>query len=359
MKLTLHAQLLAVLASLLPLAAVAATQAPAMPQGGWKLSNIDLRGRDREAAIVFEFTVKADGSLADIAPVAGFHDAKYVLYLTQAVRTQKMVPASVDGKPVDFHGYRMLLQITLPSVAATGPGFGQRYQQATALVKAGQPEAAAKAIEEMIAGGISSNFEFAFLQAALVPIYAQLGRNHDALLASQLATLHNGPQQAFSPTGMVLSAKPDPRWGYILARDVVPNLLRQQFMLAVALQDSVSALSAHAQLAAIAPLPDDDPVAIRARTLQQRALSLEPIIAPVQLAGGTWSYRPMRRVVALADVQGGALKSVRLHCAFHQQDMPAVAGESWVLKPEWGDCVLALAGDPGTRLNVRETSAAP
>ena len=176
--------------------------------------------------------------------------------------------------------------------------------------------------------------------------------------ASQLATLHNGPQQAFSPTGMALSAKPDPRWGYILARDVVPNLLRQQFMLAAALQDNVSALTAHAQLAAIAPLPDDDPVAIRARTLQQRALSLEPIVVPVQLAGGTWTYRPMRRVVSVAEVQGGSLKSVKLQCAFHQQELQPIAGESWVLQPEWGDCALAFTGDAAVRLGIRETHAA-
>lgn len=330
-------------------------QPPAMVPGGWKQFSVDMRGRDREASVLITFTVKADGSLEDINAVDGFYNEAYALMVIRGAKSKKLLPAKVDGVPVDFHGAQMLIRISLPGVAATGPGFGQRYQAAAALVKAGQIEGGARAIEDMIANHVSSNYEFAFLNAALVPIYGQLGRNHDALRASVLATLRDGLQEVQSPAVSFGDAKASPGWRYSLPREVVPTLLRQQFVLAAALQDNHTALSAYRQLLAVSKVADDDPVAIRARTLQQRVLSLEPFSASALIRDGKWTYRPTRRVFAVTDVQGGTLKSVHLQCSLHEQDAAYSAGAQWMLQPAWGDCAVTFKGDDGTAFTVRES----
>ena len=332
-------------------------QPPAMVPGGWKQFSVDMRGRDREASVLISFTVKADGSLEDINVVDGFYNEAYALMVIRGAKSKKLLPAKVDGVPVDFHGAQMLIRINLPGVAPTGPGFGQRYQAAAALVKAGQVEDGARAIEDMIANHVSSNYEFAFLNAALVPIYGQLGRNHDALRASVLATLRDGLQEIHSPAASFGDAKAGPGWRYSLSREVVPTLLRQQFVLAAALQDNHTALSAYRQLLAVSKVADDDPVAIRARTLQQRVLSLEPFSASALIRDGSWTYRPVRRVLAVTDVQGGTLKSLHLQCSFHQQDYSFSADAEWVLQPSWGDCAVTFKGDDGTRFAVHESVA--
>ena len=344
------------LASATPVRA-ADIQPPVMPPGGWKQLSVDMRGRDRDASVLLTFTVKADGSLDDISAVDGFYNDAYALMVTLGAKGKKLVPAKVDGMPVDYHDVHMLIRINLPGVAPTGPGFGQRYQAAAALVKAGQVAEGARAIEDMIANHIFSNYEFAFLNAALVPIYGQLGRNHDALRASELATLRDGVQEVLPPEASLASAKPEIGWRYSLTRDAVPTLLRQQFVLASALQHNHAALSAFRQLAAISKVADDDPIAIRARTLQQRVLSLEPFSASALIHDGKWTYRPSRRVLSVTDVQGGTLKSLHLQCSFHQQDYPFSPDAEWVLQPSWGSCAVTFKGDEGTRFAVRETAA--
>lgn len=344
------------LASAAPVRA-ADIQPPTMPPGGWKQFTVDVRGKDREASVLLNMTVKADGSLEDITAVDGFYNEAYAQIVMLGAKSKKLVPAKVDGVPVDYRGAQMLIRINLPGVATTGPGFGQRYQAAAAMVKAGQVAEGARAIEDLIANHISSNYEFAFLNAALVPIYGQLGRNHDALRASVLATLRDGVQEVVPPEASLTGAKPEIGWRYSLTRDAVPTLLRQQFVLASALQDNHAALSAFRQLAAISKVADDDPIAIRARTVQQRVLSLEPLASMALIRDGKWTYRPSRRVLSVADLQGGALKSMHLQCSFHQQEYPFSPDAEWVLQPSWGDCAVTFRGEEGTRFIVRETVA--
>jgi len=327
---------------------------PQMPHGGWKSSSIEGNRYDREAVILFSFTVKADGTLADITPTDGFYNEDYTRLLLSDLKGKKMIPALLDEVPVDFRGMKMLWRLDRRNGQLMTPGFRQRYQKVADLVKAGQSALAVEAITDLIEHQISSNYEYAFLNAALVPILSQLGRTQEAFRASRFATLREGLQEAFVPTGSRIRVSGDKNWPYLLPRENILLALRQQFVIAVELQNYQAALSAYQQLAALSPFTDDDPMLVTARRIEQKLQTGEPIASLGQIFKGRWTYQPMRPAFSLPSVQNGALQFVDVSCAFHQQTYPWSAGVQWVLQQSWGPCSVTIRGDEGATFTLVE-----
>jgi len=327
---------------------------PQLPKGGWKSNSVEGNRYNREAVILFSFTVKADGTLADITPIDGFYNESYAQLLLRDLKDKKMIPALIDQAPADFFGMKMTWRLENRNGQRLTPGFRQRYQKVADLVKGGQSAAAVNAVADLIDNHITSNYEYAFLNAALVPILSQLGRTHEAFRASRFATLREGLQEGYVPTGSHIHVGSDKNWHYLLPRENIMVVLRQQFAIAIELQNYRGALSAYQQLAAVSPLTDDDPMLVMASNLERKLQSGEPIATFGQVLKGRWTYEPMRPAFSLPVVQNGALKYVDVSCAFHQQRYPWSAVAQWVLQQSWGPCTVTVQGDEGATITLVE-----
>lgn len=69
-----------------------------------------------------------------------------------------------------------------------------------------------------------------------------------------------------------------------------------------------------------------------------------------------WQYRPLRRAIEIADVEG-ALGDLELRCEWQRFLDQAREGLTWNIPESWGDCSLVVHGEAGATFKLFEIPA--
>jgi hypothetical protein len=311
-----------------------------------------LHGLRNDQLIVADMTVKKDGSVGDVDVVTGFYDDEYRAHAVVALGRLRFRPATSDGTPVDFYGWRFVLTTRRTFMTATHPGFQGEYAKVDALSQAGNFAAAEAEVQDLIKHKIATVFEYAFLNEALVTLYLKLERPYDALRASRNATLRSGHMEIEYFAGTRIKAN-DPNWPYFLPKDLLVKALRQRFAIAASLERFGEANATYAELRSVDDLADDDPIAMRAKELESRSRSPEPLLVRGKIEQGEWEFSPTRRLLSI-QAAPGAIHAVDIKCRLHKESRPFDPDHDLRLPPPWGACTLAFGGDEGTDIQLKE-----
>jgi hypothetical protein len=311
-----------------------------------------LHGLRRDQLIVVDLTVKKDGSVGNVEVVTGFYDDEYRAHAVLALGRLHLQPATSDGVPVDFYGWREVLTTRSTFMTTTHPGFQDEYAKVGALSQAGNFAAAEAEVQDLIKHKITTVFEYAFLNEALVPLYIKLNRPYDALRASRIATLRSGHMDTEYFYGTRIKAN-DPNWPYFLPKDLLVNALRQRFTIAVSLERFGEANATYNELSLLDNLAEDDPIVVRAKELERQSRSPEPLLVHGKIEQGAWEFSPTRRLLSI-QAAPGAIHTVDINCRVHKESRQFDPDHDLRLPPPWGACTLAFAGDEGTDLQLKE-----
>ncbi|MEO8307671.1 MAG: hypothetical protein ABI616_06480 [Pseudomonadota bacterium] len=325
---------------------------PPVAKGDHRLNLGSLYGPPRDRIMVLDLTIKQDGKVGDVDVVSGFFDDVYKARALPAVRGIQFAPATLNGAPVEFHGYRFVLASRATFTTSTHPGFESNYQKVTALTNAGDFAAAEALVQEQIKNRITTVFEYAFLNETLIPIYVKLQRPYDALRASRIATLKSGFQQTEYFTGSHIQAN-DPNWPYFLPKELLVDALRKRFALAMSLERFGEAGAAYRELTSLQPLADDDPISVLASNLEKRRRSPQPMTVHGKIEHGEWEFSPTRRAISVEASPATAIHSVDVNCNLHRETRNFETAK-WTLPPPWGACTLLFHGDENADIVVTE-----
>ncbi len=311
-----------------------------------------LHGLRRDQLIVVDMTVKKDGSVGAVDVVTGFYDDEYRAHAVLALGRLHFQPATSDGVPVDFYGWRDVLTTRATFMTATHPGFQSEYEKVDALSQAGNFAAAEAEVQDLIKHKIATVFEYAFLNEALVPLYIKLNRPYDALRASRTAALRSGIMEAEFFSGTRIKAN-DPHWPYFLPKDLLVKVLRQRFTIAASLERFGEANATYEELRSLDDLAEDDPIVVRAKDLERQSRSPEPLLVHGKIEQGGWEFSPTRRLLSI-QAAPGAIHTVDIKCRVHKESRQFDPDHDLRLPPPWGACTLAFAGDEGTDIQLKE-----
>ena len=72
-----------------------------------------------------------------------------------------------------------------------------------------------------------------------------------------------------------------------------------------------------------------------------------------QTRDDSWHFRPVRRRLTLANVQG-QLNSIEMRCDHKRFTSEVSDAVEWHMPESWGSCRVHIFGEPGTRFDVYE-----
>ena len=332
-------------ALLSPLIAPAATaQAPALvpPQP------ISQEGKDfpgfggREGFYITRYTVKADGSVADVEVLGGYTNSFTEQMIPDVVGKWTFEPGTHNGEAVDFLNQRSILRARISLEPGISPEVKEKVDDITELVAEGDYKKALRDIDRLLVREPRSIFDYALLQDLKASMHAALEENFAALAASKMATLSvrgaNGEEE------------------YLLTPEVLEPALRRRFIFAVTARQYAEALRAYELLEGRFEIAQDD--VIREQAAQVRALveSPDPLISLASLGEeGSWSYVPSRRIFTVSDIDG-RLRRIQVRCQRQNLELDYQENVDWTLPESLGACELEFQGGKDTRFTLYEFS---
>ncbi|SNS78595.1 MULTISPECIES: hypothetical protein [unclassified Azospirillum] len=308
---------------------------------------VDIRDH-QEGWVDVRFTVKADGSVAD-AVVAGAHAAageRLTTALSVASRCQ-FTPGTLKGAPADTLNQtrRVFFQMDPPD-KATDFELVKRFKDVRDYLEKGAFEKAADTLDRI--EGQSSN---------LYEISQVLSRR------AALAVRQGQPV-----LGLMYLRQVVPNADY-MAADERQALLRLRLQLELDLGLPVDAARTAALIADLGRQNGDKPLLDRLAALEKTvagnaAFGVQgrlPQQCPADLCAGgrvEWVYRPSNRTISLANIQG-SLDKVTARCQGKTYEARAEAGVSWTIPASWGDCSVAVSGQPGSSFQLVDEKLPP
>lgn len=365
---------------------------------------------DREALVVLEFTVGADGQARDFEAVGGFFEQRFVDATITAVSDVTFSPARENGTAVDWPQYRVTARYVIEDLFNTvQPGFSTDIRRVEDLVAAQDYAAARTLAREVLDNRARYFFEFAYINTRLSEIALLQDDLHAAAAASAMATLTYLPGEhdnyglesaklmdaynvqsvsQFSSgdiyndldvtvtaldnrtfTGPVQSMRPPHlRSGlrYSNQGNDLGDKPTMDVLNAYLMQDALqAAIQIHARLGQLRAaknaverftminprLPGllSDINDLVDRTLAQGA----PMQSLHRIIGGEAVHYPARRTFTVANVEG-ELSAVDFRCDRRVIRLAYQAGTDWQIPESWGDCGLRFLGDEGSTFSVIE-----
>jgi hypothetical protein len=248
-------------------------------------------------------------------------------------------PSTRDGAQVEQCHTRTRLTFELSGGKPRARrSFIKRWKKVGALIDVGDYDGAAELVDEIRERGEWNLYEYSRLNY-LEALIAQ-GRGDQA---GQLAALHH----------MVGNT------GQFVGRDMYLRVLPVILQLELGLSRYSAALETYGRMQEYPELLEDSP------DLEQTIVGLQDMIAgdavlsvPGELTrvgedDGRWSYAPLRREFAFAEV-AGELGEIELRCDWsHYRDQwrPDI---SWRIPESWGKCRLYVFGDEGATFKYIE-----
>jgi hypothetical protein len=314
---------------------------------GLPAPRVDIRDH-QEGWVDVRFTVKADGTVADAVAASTY--ASPVERATTALSVVgqcRFTPGTLNGVPADSlnQTQRVFFRIS-PVEKATDFELVKRFKDVRDYIEAGAFQQAAAALDR-IEGQSSNLYEISQLLSRRAALAVRRGEPVIALMYLRLMAANTE----------------------YLKEEEVQALLRLRLQLELDQGLPADAAKTVAQIGNLGSRSGD-------ATLQQRLASLQKTVSanpafsvqgsiprncPASLCAGgqvEWLYRPLNRTISLANIQG-SLDKMTARCQGKTYQAKAEAGVTWTIPANWGDCTVAVAGQPGTAFQLIDENLPP
>ena len=300
-----------------------------------------MPGFGNEGVITARYTVKADGSTADIEILGGFTNPFYDNAIKEAIATWKFTPGTVDGEARDFFNQEQTFSRRVSEQLAISEAVQKEIEPIRVAINAKDYATARDTINRLLASEVHSVLDYALMNDMLATVELGLDDPFAALEANKRAT-----QSAVNMEGVRQ---------YMLTPELLQSSLKRQLVLAATVRQQGEVLRTWQELDALFDLPADDPVMQWVDTARQQ------VAAPDQLtqlgkivADKHFVHVPSHRIFTVADVREGSLDKVVAHCERRTLELDYQEGVDWTLPAGFGDCKLDIQGDIGTLFTVYE-----
>ncbi len=277
-------------------------------------------GMPLEGWVKVRYTVRADGSTADVRIADVMPPQLNTRAVTGAVQSWRFTPATASGEPVDWYNNESYIVFDADNVPLEpSPMFAQAYAPIVEAIEAQDFDRAKRQNETLLESRAMRLNEIGLAQYQAAMLHAATSDYHDAHAAILRAT--------------------DPEVRTLPDADLA-NALRYRFGIEVELGHYASSLETFDRLAAIEQLADDDALKTHADAVRA-ALSSDGAVAVKGRAGrnAPWSYAPRRRTFGFTDVEGN-IRGLELECDRRKQPLDFAADVEWSIPESWGDCTL-------------------
>lgn len=310
---------------------------------------------DREALVILEFDVLANGRTANINLVdEGFHEKRFVDEAIRALKDSKWKPRRVNNVPVDSVGMRFTFEYTTGDrEQGITREFAAEAAKVEKLISTGELAKGEEHASWMLTKVVKSLYEYAVLQAQLAQTYALMGRTAEALEKISGATARLDGEPYF----LQLLDKPPPNRekNYLLSPNVIVDLLAMKLRLQARQGLALEAMQTYYDLAGLKKIAPDDPVAAIAAMMTERIRGTDDLRGLGRIAtSGRFVKDLSRRRFTLENVQG-EIEATSLVCEAHSQEAEYQQGKVWTLPPDWGLCWVSVRGTVGTTFEVVES----
>lgn len=285
-----------------------------------------------EGWVKVRYSVLADGTTADVRVVESMPPSLPTKSAVSAVERWTFEPATAGGEPIDWHNNESVIVFDHEDVPLEPtPMFSQGYLEIVELIKQ-QDFAKAQRQNQVLQTRVFRLAEIGLAQAQAAVIHVALKNPHDAYEAVVRAT--------------------DPRIP-VLEGAGLADALRYRFGLAIELGRYADALETRERLAALEPLPDDDPTAAHVETISQALASDVGIAVKGRVVKDAWHYTPTRRTFTFAEIDG-AVRGIELECDRRKAVLEYADDAEWSIPESWGACEIFVNARRNTTFSLVE-----
>jgi hypothetical protein len=346
-----------------------------------------MPGFGSEAIVRARYTVKADGTTADVELLGPMGNQFLDQMLTRNIAAWTFTPGTVDGAAADFHNQEIVMAFRVdpnaPPMAMGGPPAGGRSSGSRSgpppKAPAPAPEAAAPAfvdpalqppiplgltpaVKEQV-DAISALLAAKDYKKALSEIDKALRRDvgtvFDYSLLNELKTTAlMASNEAFaalesSKLSTLSSINARGEEEFFLTDDILRSALYKRFVLAMAVSQNQLALDTYELLQARVPMPADDKIHEQVKAVIAALESPEPRALRAQIVEDRWTFTPARRIFTVANVEG-KLDRINARCQRRDLELEYQPDVDWTLPDTLGSCELDFEGRDGTSFVVYE-----
>jgi hypothetical protein len=310
-----------------------------IPEGLFNVLEVNGAGQGvrREGWIELRYSVRADGTTADVRVIDVVPPGLDAAAAVAVAESWTFEPATAKGAPIDWHNNVAVIAFDRDGTETdASPAFAAAYEEVVELVSSGR-YARAKARNERMQSELAVDlYEIGLAQMQLAAIEHALGDPHAALDAIRRATAPAVPQ---------------------LSAAELETALMHRFLLEVHLGRGADALDTYERRVAMSRLPEDDPMTRQAAALEQALTAPRAgLVVQGRLDGdGREEHVLTWRTFAVAGIDARDA-AIEAECHRNKANLPFDADVELTLPATWGECVLLLEGPPNAAFTLYEFS---
>lgn len=303
--------------------------------------------------------VKTDGSPSNVEITGGFYGPDTDKKVISTLNAWTFKPATVNGKPVDWYGYKVDIALSgsggpgAPPATNITTGFYSRAHDIPELLTGKQFAQAKDQLENLISGNkITTLPDYALAESYLAEAEQGLGHNRAALDDAERAT--SAPLRDFGNGRYV----PIP----LLPAKLLMKALNLEFYLERQMGLFKEAMDTYTRMGTVAeiepgqkpkPVPIDPQIAQQADAIKQAIAADDPLAFNAAIEAKDFTFSPPRLTLTITNVKG-TIDHIDAACDLRKATIPFQADVEWTLPGSWGNCALAVVGAAGTTFTVVE-----
>jgi hypothetical protein len=307
----------------------------------------------REGIVDVRFTVKADGSVADVELLGGFYDDEFRQLALDGIASTSFHAPMAGETAIDWPAYTMRVVQRAPIMPAMSPELVPEIQRVVELLTARNFAEAETLVTDLLATRAQTLFDYAILQDQLASIYLGTERPHEALVALRNATQSSTAVSPQSRPDSRLSIQEERYPEEYLLPELYVSALEKKFLVAAALNQTGEALNTAAAIDARGE--PGSATTTQADAIRAKLAGEEPIGSQIRLVNGNWIFETStRRVFGVTGVQG-QVDYVDIACEDSRRRRMAFTNDSeFGLPASWQNCKLEFHGADGAQFLLYE-----
>lgn len=313
----------------------------------------------RYALVFVQLQVSAEGEVLDARLAeGGYHDRDSERAAVQIARKVRLMPATLDEKPVEWNGI-MPVRFYGMDVSATRRVVSDEFRAEAGKVQdfleRKDFSGAQFHAQWMLSEKVRNDYEYAILQTTLADSFARNNNLHRALTVIRDVTRRSSFRvPEYEPGGPLpsITVKDFALWRTPFELE---HLLRLRFILADSQGLYLDALRAHADMQALGFIKADDPTLGRFGALLKK-LHEDPVVTGhVRLDDRTsWPHSLTRSRFRVSNVRSGRIDEIALNCPGYKRTVTTEPDVDIQIPGEWHGCDSVFKGTTGTEFDIVE-----
>ena len=316
--------------------------AKAISRAAPKYPGLELR-QGRQAWVHVAYCIDESGQPQNVSVLDSVGSERFDRAAIQTVESWEYEPALVDGVPTWQSRNEVYISFALEDGNKGGsPGFVRTFKKIGRLIDAGDYDAAAELFDKTHGSDKLSLYELTKLWAQRVRIEAARGDFTRLRMALQRATASDGKwidKESYLQL-MSLLVKVEVSMGHYAS-----SLYSYRKLVKAAGDEHEFVQQLRPGMAEVRALADGDTALSISAKIHSSADCLH--------CSDSWNFRPIRRRLTLANVQG-QLDSIEMRCDHKRFTSEVSDAVEWHIPESWGSCRVHIYGEPGTRFDVYE-----